>query len=68
MTTENHPCQRCGGRGQRLRWQVFADARRHIRASCGHCGAFLCYLEQTPQNKALADRAPAAAVQRGLWD
>jgi hypothetical protein len=47
---------------------VFADQRRHIRAVCSHCGAFLRYLEQTTENVAQADARPVPAVPRGLWD
>jgi hypothetical protein len=59
MTTDNLTCPRCGRQDVRLTWQTCWDGRRHLRASCCQCGAFLKYVEQTARNVARAEEPPA---------
>jgi hypothetical protein len=49
-------CYRCGAAdAPRLRWQTCSNGRRHLRADCAVCGAFLKWLAQTADNVALVE-------------
>jgi hypothetical protein len=62
-------CRCCGAADvPRLTWQACRNGRWHLRADCRACGAFLKWLEQTPNHLALAEELgesdPRAAAGR----
>jgi hypothetical protein len=58
-------CRRCGGVELRLAWQGLSRGTgRVIRGDCRRCGQFVLFVEQTPENVALADGAPDEPAPR----
>src|SRR5262249_47776852 len=39
-------CQKCGAAEFKTSWQQFAGGKKHLRADCARCGAFVRYLKQ----------------------
>ena len=62
------PCDRCGPVVPVVVWQTFTTdpPTRHLRATCPRCHSFLKFLEQTPENVALA--LPEPGETPGLFD
>lgn len=62
-------CPRPGCRGStaRVRWQVIAGGRKHLRCECGTCGRWLKYLPQTAYFSSLADQEEAERARPSGW-
>lgn len=54
-------CPLCGSQSLLMTWQKFANNTRHIRATCRHCGRFVRYAVQTPDNIRRADNETQSA-------
>ena len=56
-------CKTCGVVGEgRFEWQIFSNKTKHIRLDCTACGAYIKYVQQTPETLELVGEVPSAQI------
>jgi hypothetical protein len=61
-------CPQCRPFVPRLFWQRFRNGTRHIRMECAACGGSVCFVKQTAETIAQADRDTTEATRLALTE